>query len=207
MLKEWINRNFKRQEIMEGVAKELGLSYAKKDEFGLIGYMRDFKLFDKGSGKKIKNILQKEKQEFEDVDIRVFDYYYIVSTGKSSVTYSQTVFFLQTKKLSLPQFYMTPEHFLLKIGKHFGMEDINFSEHPTFSDQYWLKGEEEDRIRKTMNEEVIHLFTIEKDWSLEGLNYYLVLYKKNKLMLSEEVKDLYQKGVEVVDLFLANPLA
>ena len=87
-------------------------------------------------------------------DINVFDYRFTISTGKTSVTKEQTVFFMNSKELGLPDFYMKPEHFLHKIAAFLGFEDIDFEEFPGFSDQYHLKGEDEHYIRAVMGEDV-----------------------------------------------------
>ena len=200
MLKEWINRNFGRTEKFKKLSLEMDMSFSEKDEWGLLNLLKGFQLFHKGD---ITNIL-KEKEGFYDSDIRIFDYKYTKGSGDSSSTHKQTVFFIQSKKLNLPEFYLKPEYFLYRIGKYFGIKDIDFQEHPEFSKQYWLKGTDEARIRKEINEEVIHFFTIEKNWSLEGINYYMILYKKDTLLLPEEVKELYEKGKELVTLFVSD---
>ncbi len=201
MLESWFGSKSHRTEQLEKIAKELGLSFTPKDEFGLINLLKDFKLFRRGGRKRITNILG-EKDDLLEVDFRIFDYRYTISTGKSSRTFRQTVFFVQSKKLALPQFYMQPERFFHKIGNYFGMEDIDFEAFPQFSDQYWLKGKEEAAIRGSMNEDLLHFFTIEKYWSLEGLNYYLIFYSKNKTLYGDELKMLYEKGKQIVELFL-----
>lgn len=203
MLKSWIKKHFNRRATMEQLSTELGLSFSVKDEFGLFNLLKDFRLFQKGGLKGIQYILS-SKSDFLETDLRIFDYQYTISTGKSSVTYKQTVFFVQSKQLNLPQFFLRPERFFHKIGNLFGIKDINFEEHPVFSEQYWLKGNSESLIRKTMNEDVLHFFTIEKEWNLEGLNYFLIFYKHKHLMGEEELVDFYQKGNEIVKLF-SNP--
>ena len=96
---------------------------------------------------------------------------------------------------------MQPEHFFNKIGGYFGIEDIDFEAFPKFSDQYWLKGKDESAIRRSMNSELLHFFTIEKYWSLEGLNYYLIFYSKEKILHGDQLKMLYQKGKQIVEMF------
>lgn len=200
MLENWFNGRKNRAEQLERIAKDLGLSFTPKDEFGLINLLKDFKLFSRGGRKRITNILG-EKQDSLEADFRIFDYRYTISTGKSSRTFRQTVFFVQSKKLALPQFYMKPELFFHKIGNYLGIEDIDFEEFPQFSDQYWLKGKDEAAIRRSMKEEVLHFFTIEKYWNLEGLNYYLVFYSKDKVLHGEQLKMLYDKGKQIVEMF------
>jgi len=200
MLKSWFNKKSHRVEQVEKIAKHLGLSFTPKDEFGLINLLKDFKLFRRGGRKRITNIMG-EKSDLLEADFSVFDYRYTISTGKSSRTFRQTVFFVQSKQLGLPQFYMKPEHFFHKIGNYLGIEDIDFEAFPQFSDQYWLKGKDEAAIRESMKEEILRFFTIEKYWNLEAINYYLIFYSKNRLFFGEQLEMLYEKGKQIVEMF------
>ena len=200
MLEKWLARSAYRSGQMKDIAKQLGLSYERKDEFGLINLLKDFKLFSRGRQKTITNIIGKKSDLFE-IDYRVFDYKYTIQAGKNSRTFRQTVFFVQSKKLGLPQFFMEPERLFRKIGKYLGMEDIDFEAYPQFSDQYWLEGEDEWQIRNAMSDEVLHFFTIEKDWSLEGINYFMVFYKKNTILPTENLASFYERGKHIVKLF------
>ena len=121
----WQNYFNKRSNSIAELADELGWDFSKKDEYGLISLMRDFKLFRRGHSRKIKNILG-YKDEGMDMDVQVFDYQYTISAGNSHRRISQSVFFVQSKTLELPQFYLRPEDFFQKIAKFFGRQDINF---------------------------------------------------------------------------------
>lgn len=200
MLENWLRPGSYRVKQLEKIAKNSSLSFSPIDEFGLINLLKDFRLFQKGGRKRIGNILN-EKTELHESDFRIFDYQYTVSSGKHSRTFKQTVFFVQSKQLALPQFYMQPEHFFNKVGNYLGIEDIDFVEFPQFSDQYWLKGKDEWQIRQSMNDDLLHFFSIEQDWSLEGLNYYMIFYQKNKILPTTEILDFYKKGKHIVDMF------
>lgn len=200
MLEKWLARSAYRSGQMKDIAKQLKLSYERNDEFGLINFLKDFKLFSRGRRKKITNIIGK-KSEMLEVDYRLFDYQYTIRAGKHSKTFRQTVFFVRSKELGLPQFFMEPERLFRKIGKYLGLEDIDFEEYPQFSDQYWLEGEDEWQVRKAMSDEVLHFFTIEKDWSLEGINYYMIFYKKNTILPTENLASFYERGKHIVKLF------
>ena len=193
----------KRNNEMQSCAADLGLEYQAADDFGLLSYLKDFKLFDKGYAKKVRHIMRPE-QSIDDDQYCIFDYQYTKSYGKSSKTHHQTVFFMNSKKLGLPEFYMRPEGFLLKVGQYLGInEDIDFSANPEFSDQYYLKGDDEEMIRKTYNEDVLYYFTIQKNWSLEGLNYYMIFYRaaeRDDRLPVEYIKDFHHKGIEVFEL-------
>lgn len=199
-VKRWFSANDSRKENLKIVADQLNMSYIAKDEFGMIHLLKDFKLFQKGFNKRITNILQ-ERDEFLATDIQIFDYKYARRVGKRTKTYKQTVFFIQSKSLDLPKFYMEPEYFFHRIANLFGVNDIDFKKFPEFSKQYLLKSKEEELLRGKMTEEVLHYFTIEKDWCLEGINYYLILYIEEGLFLSKDIPYLYRKGKEIVELF------
>jgi len=151
---------------MRKVTKDLDMDFYEKGKYGLIDYLADFKLFSRGHSKSIKNLLISVDGE-QELDIRIFDYRFVIGGGKSTTVYKQTVFYLHSPELSLPQFLLKPEHFFHKVGFFLGMkEDINFDFYPKFSKQYLLKGDQETKVRDTFNDDVLHFFTVEKNWSL-----------------------------------------
>ena len=199
----WQNYFRKRSNSFIDLAEELAWDYSPKDEYGLINLMRDFKLFRRGHSRKIKNILS-FKDEEKGIDLRVFDYQYTISAGNSHRRVSQSVFFIQSKTLELPQFYLRPEDFFQKVAKFFGRQDINLERYPEFSDQYLLQSSDEERLRKTLNSDFLHFFTVEKKWCLEGIGYYLVFYQNRKRFNREELKKLIDKGLIIYDMLSNN---
>lgn len=190
----------KRTQALEQVAFDLEMQFQPKDQWGLFEFLRDFKLFQAGGRQGITNVMHR-KEGMLDTEINIFDYQYTVSTGKSTVTFQQTVFFVQSKKLGLPHFWMKPETISHKIGEWLRLQkDIDFAQYPTFSEQYWLKSADEDYLRATMNRPLLRFFTIEKDWSLEGCNYYLIFYKNYKLLPPETIREFYRKGMKICEM-------
>lgn len=183
----------------------MDLAYESEDEWGLHTMLKDFKLFSRGRRRRITNMMYKQDGMLQ-LDVRIFDYRYTIRANNTARVFKQTVFFVQSKKLALPQFLMKPETFFHKIGAWLGMEDINFERYPKFSSQYLLRGDDEDYIRATFREEVLQFFTIEKNWSMEGLNYYLILYRKNHLLLPSQIIDFYRKGMQLHQFLLAEEL-
>ncbi|MBK8502989.1 MAG: hypothetical protein IPL46_12695 [Saprospiraceae bacterium] len=190
----------KRGEDIQQIAGQLSCDYRSKDDFGLIKLLADFKLFNSGGRRSIRNILSHDVPSL-DCKIWIFDYHYTISTGHSSHTVKQSVFFIQSKELGLPHFHLRPEHFLDKIGSWFGMEDIDFDEYSNFSKAYHLKGADEYMIRKTFSDRVIDYFTSEPGWHVEGLNYYLVIYRAKKLLHPTQLAAFEGKGHEVFQIF------
>ena len=196
-----------RTEQLRQVAFKLKMEFTERDEYGMIGLLRDFQLFDKGGRKEITSLMTQSSQLMED-RFHVFDYKYTISTGKSAHTFKQTVLFINSKRLSMPEMLMKPEHFFNKIGTWLGLQqDIDFEEHKVFSDNYLLQGEDEDRVRRTMNQEdVIRFFTIEKDWHLESIGFFMIFYQHDRLIESNEIRHLHERGMLLFDSFKEEPL-
>jgi hypothetical protein len=188
---------------MQEVAQKLGLQFDVNDEYGLIAMMKDFELFKKGYGKRITNIMS-VKRDIEQADIRVFDYKFVVGAGNSTRTVMQTVFYVHSKELNLPQLLIYPERFYHRVGEWMDMQDIDFEMFPIFSKQYLVQGPEEDLVRNALNEEVLNYFTHEKNWYLEGINYLLVFYKRSKRIPADQIEDFYEKGMKVFEMFKNN---
>ena len=192
----------KRRNEMRKVAEALNMDYYEQGKYGLVDYLSEFKLFSNGHSKSIKNLLIHVDGEYGN-DIRIFDYTFVIGGGKSTQVHKQTVFYIHSPKLDIPQFLLKPEHFFHKVGFFLGQkEDINFEFYPEFSKQYLLKGEQEPDVRNTFNDDILHFFTVEKNWSLEGRNNTLIFYRKSKRQKPEVIKDFYNKGILVFKMFL-----
>lgn len=177
----------------ESCAKSLKWAYKEIDDFGLIKLMLDFKLFKRGTRKKICPLIVIDEGNLEYTC--VFDYTYTISTGKSSTTYRQTVYFRYSKLLALPHFVMVPEKWYHRIGTYFGMQDIDFVEYPAFSHNYLLQGEDEDYIRYHFDHpEMIKFFDNQSFYSLEGMNYLMILYIDNTVLPTDQMKQLVRIG-------------
>lgn len=189
-----------RSQQLAEVAYKMGVHFTPEDDWGLFTLLRDFKLFKRGHSRVISNIMQ-SRDELLETDLRIFDYKYTISTNNSSRRFRQTVFFADSRKLGLPEFRMKPEQFIHKIGSLLGFEDINFENHPEFSHQYYLKSADEEYLRATMHDGILRFFSVEKGWHLEGVNYFLIFYRRNVLLPPERIQQFYMKGLQVFDLF------
>lgn len=202
-----LDTNPMRPEELRQTAYQLGMEYSERDDYGMIGLLRDFQLFSRGGRKEITNLMTKTSPLMED-RFHIFDYKFTISTGKSSRTFRQTVMFINSKQLSMPEMLMKPEHFFNKIGSWLGLQqDIDFVEHKEFSENYLLQGEDEPRIRRTMNqEEIVRFFTVEKDWHLESVGFYLIFYQNDHVFQPHEIKFFYERGMLLFENLKEEPL-
>lgn len=181
-------------------ANQLSWEVNEKDEYGMLKWLLDFHLFKKGTSKKISPMLMQKRDDLEFSAL--FDYAYTVSTGKSSVTFRQTVYFRYSKALALPHFIMVPEKWYHRLGTYFGMQDIDFVEYPTFSQNYLLQGRDEDYIRYHFDHpDMIGYFNQQGFYSMEGMNYLFVMYVNNVLLPAEQALQLVTIGDHLHDYF------
>ena len=193
-----MSRNHRRNELAD-LALSLGMNFEPKDDWGIINLMGEFKLFKEGFNKKIYDIIS-IKDNIIGFDAKIFDYNYSVSSGKSMITYRQTVFFIESRHLGLPHFWMRPEKTFDKVANWFGFNDIDFDTHPQFSENYYLKGEDADYIKAVMNDDFLHYFSFSKNWYLEGIGFYMILYNKHHLMPINDIRSFYVKGRKLFDM-------
>lgn len=195
-----------RSKVLKKLAYHLSLSYREKATDALLPYLEDFQLFRRGRRKELLNVLE-EVHPMLEYRLHLFDYQFYRGRGKHRRIHKQTVFFIRSRKLGLPAFHMRPESILHNLGEWLRLRrDIDFSDFPQFSKQYELQGADEDYIRATMTEEVLHFFTEHKNWHLEGVNYYLILYKKNRLIPASEIKDFLRVGLYLAKILEAKDL-
>ena len=193
-----------RTAALRQTASQLGMEFIEKDEWGLRALLRDFELFQKGGRRRITNVMNKNIGLLEE-KINIFDYQYTISTGKSSATYYQTVFFIQSKELGLPEMLIYPENFFHKIGSLFGMQDIDFEQWPEFSRKFLVQGNEWG-IRRLMNEGLAKFFLIEKKWCVESLGFYLVFYRRKALVKPKSINVLFNKGMRLYEHLMESQL-
>ncbi len=188
-----------RQTSLRQLAGRLNFSFSPTDDYGLLTQLDDFRLFGSGYKRQIFNIVRRQAGLME-YDINIFDYQYTpYGTSKDRTVY-QTVFYVQSGNLGLPALHLEPETLVHKLGELVGFHDIDFVRFPKFSSQYRLTGEDEEYIRHHFTDDLLNYFTLNKGWTVEGLGFYLLLYKKGTLLPPEQIESFYRRGVEIFDL-------
>ena len=188
----------KRREQLSKLAFELDMQFHAKDEYGLKSRLGQFRLFKESGSKSISNLLLK-KDAWLSSTVAIFDLK-ITDHDNSGEVFSQTVFFIDSKELSLPEFFIRPEYFFDRVGKFLKLADeIQFQEYPEFDKNYWIKGDEESLVKKMVSDDLARFFAVEKKWRLEGMNYFLIFYQRKKLLKPEEIKSFYKKGLQLFD--------
>ena len=185
----------KRTEKWQNAAEELGLGFYPEGDSATEGRLSRYQLFNSGRSRKMKNLIQGTTDE---VHLAIFDYQYTTGGGKNQHTHKQTVVLVESPQLVIPNFSMRAEGFFDKIGGMLGFQDIDFEEHPKFSQMYVLKGDNETEIREFFNAEIIQFFEAQPAISVESnLGGSLIFYQPGRRRNPEELKDLLTSAYEI----------
>lgn len=187
---------------MRQLADELGFAFQPEDEFKDLGLLSQFPFYRQtSSNRKVHHVLERKDPMLES-RLSVFDLTWVVSTGKSSTRYYQTMLSLYAKDLFIPEFRLQPEGLLERIGAWLGMQDIDIEAYPEFSANNLLRGDDEELVREiVVKPGFAHLFRLNREWHVEGIGYFLVLYKSRDILTVAEIREMLEKAGELRELF------
>jgi hypothetical protein len=189
----------KRTEQFALISAELKLNFFPKGTTSLFERLKPFHLFSKGWSRKIKNLMEGEANK---VELAIFDYQYTTHGGQHPQTHRQSLLFIRSPKLNVPDFSLRPENVFHKIGSAFGDKDIDFETHPIFSKSYLLRGDNEAAIRGLFNNELLNFIQSQQKISIEGSSDQLIFYRHKNRVKPDEVESFMEEGFQVFDQFL-----
>lgn len=181
-------------------AERQGWGFREHVDFTSIPDLTRFELFRPGSRRRLANVLTSPPGEPRVV---VFDYSYVTSSGKSSQTHRQTVFYATGDALKLPTFSLRPEHFLHRVGAMFGYQDINLERRPVFSEQFLLRGEDETRVRAAFTDTVADFFERRPRVCAAGRGHELLYWRPGRFVPAAELEKLLRDGYDLAARFAA----
>ncbi|MFS8795634.1 hypothetical protein NW807_00245, partial [Synechococcus sp. R70.1] len=168
----------KRREALEQVARSLGMSFSAELPEGIRSRLLQagFELFQR-SGARFYNSMFKRLND--GTEIAIFDYSWKASRRRRRERgYYSSVFWAYCEDLRLPHFRLHPEVPLFHdVAKAFGMQDINFENHPDFSRRYLLRGEDEAKIRLRFHPRFLSFLEQHPPCYAEGFGPQLVIWR------------------------------
>jgi hypothetical protein len=184
----------KRTQQFKAAADELGFHFAQEGESLPPEMAAQFELFGQGRRQKVSNLMFAES---DNVRMSLFDYCFTIGSGKHARTIHQTVLYLQSADMHLPQFVLRPENLLHKIGSVFGFKDIDFESHPRFSKMFLLRGNNEPAIRHVFTPEVLTFFEEHSGVCVEASEQQLLLYRAGKRIPPAKLREFLEYGFGV----------
>ncbi len=193
----WLSER-KRSQSFAQLAKELYFDFVEEDSIESIPDHEHFPLLNHGHHRGIINKMYSLLSNNEPV---IFGYKYTVGSGKNSTTFKQTVGWFAHRK-PLPVFQLTPENILHKIAEAFGSKDIDFHEHPLFSKNYQLQGDDiNGQISNLFSDSVLDYFERNKGLSLESGPSGLLIYFADRRLSADEIPVFIKQLKNIQSLF------
>ena len=189
------HKSKKHGENLKEVGASIGLFMSSKKYPAPLKELQKFKLFSLGVYGFISNLMQGRKDSF---DVAIFTHEF----KKGKHREYQTVILFESDQLNLPHFTLFPENIRHKIAAKIGYEDINFDSFPKFSSQYYLKGNEEEKIRNVFKTNILSYFENDPGWSVEGLETRLLIYREGSMISPEEIQEFYEQTHTIAQAFL-----
>lgn len=172
--------------------RQMGLrSFAAENEYSFfpqkIRSARKYKDFPVQRGLKIQyeeNILEKY---LEQGRISVSDVSLTEGALSATNDISITLVLITEIDTLLPDFALEPEGLLTRFSELGGSKDIDFSDHPVFSKKYYLRGDQEDKIREFFTEGALQFLESHEEIHIECHKSKLLFYKKRDLLDTAEI--------------------
>lgn len=188
----------KRTEAIKQLADTMGFDYREHPQAYLPNTIWQFDLFNKGRNRRLTHLIQGTQAE---AVVSIGDYKYTTGTQKNRTTHRQTVVFIESDRLNLPSFLLIPENIFHKVGNVFGYKDIDFDSHPEFSNQYLLKGTDEESIRSLFHDGILNIYQRHPGTSTEGLDTLLIYYRRGQRLKPEQWQNLLNEAIEAYEQF------
>jgi hypothetical protein len=146
-----------------------------------------FKNFPLEKGSRIayeENLLTKYA-DFGKVDISDIT----VSQGAGVAQHDLVITVIQISDLNLaiPAFTLEPEKLWSKLSDLATGKDIDFKDHPTFSDRYYLRGENDQAVRRFFSNRLLQFLEAQPVMHVESQRNKLVFYAQLGTLETEEL--------------------
>jgi hypothetical protein len=107
-----------------------------------------------------------------------------------------TVLSITNLKLNIPMFSLQMEGMWEKAF----VKDIDFKNHPVFSDKYSLQGFNETEIRVFFTKNILEYLEQIDVYNIDSLGNELIIYKSDKVASAEEIKEMINFGKKLIQL-------
>lgn len=158
--------------------------------------VQSMEFFEGTKKKSIKGYLYK-KETNPNILGRIYDYIYNSDFGKKTTTifqYSDEVF-------DLPYFIIKPKSSFSRIGSIFSSSewsDVN----KEFAKSFSVESTDMNDMRMMITIQFAELMLSIKEFTVEGQGDHLFIYKKNNIIDIVDMDNVYDYGIQLVDIIL-----
>ena len=154
----------RRRDALAQKAAAYGWTFSAEGSGQQVDAMKRFAPLGEGHSHRLFNLIAGERQ---GLPFELFDFRYIMGTGKHARVHQETLLRIPIGKGGGPSWSLRPENLADTVASFFGWPDIDFEHRPVFSKRYHLKGPNESEVRATFGDH--QLRTLEGD----PLSYFL----------------------------------
>jgi hypothetical protein len=187
-----------RTQQLQSTATLLGWQFVPAAAMNWIPNLEQFTLFSEGHSKTITNAMYGET---DGVKAALFDYEYVVGSGKNRTLYRQSVVYFESGNLSLPFFSLRQENALYKLISAFGYQDIDFGNRPEFSKRYLLRGPDEQAVRSAFSDAALGFYEANRGTCTDGGGNQLFVFRQSHRVPPHEAQAFINWAVGVKNLF------
>ena len=196
-----ISRQLKRQKELQLMADSLGFSYNDEQTEKVRGLLESSSML---GNEMFFNVLG---GTFNGTYFAIGDFNITVGSDSRKRKQYQTYVVIHSGKLTSPNFCLQPESALFRMAEGLlnrltGSVDIDFPTHPDFSDNYFLKGSNEDAVRSFFTPRVLEYFQAHHGLSVEVFNGTLVFFRLGELVKPVDIQALIDNAMEVHQVLL-----
>ena len=187
-----------RTQGLQSAATLLGWQFVPATAMDWIPNFDKFTLFSQGHSKTITNAMYGET---DGVKTALFDYEYVVGSGKNRTIYRQSVVYFESGDLSLPFFSLRQENALYRLISAFGYQDIDFGNRPEFSKRYLLRGPDEPAVRNAFNDVAFAFYETNPGTCTDGGGNQLFVFRQGHKIAPLEAQSFINWATQVKNLF------
>ncbi len=181
-------------------AKALDLSFKTCESSKSDAFLNQFRRFLSSSN--CRNVME---GRLDEIDILIGDSYFKKgSSNNDGGNNTGKVYFsfiaFASDQLKVPEFSMSPETWFCRllegISTHLtGEGDIDFPDHPKFSENYRLSGPDEASIRKFFNSRLLEHFEAHTEWNVHAINGGIIFYRSSGRVHPKNLQKFLDEGL------------
>ncbi len=188
----------KRTAALRQVAEQLGFEFFPKDEPKYLETIAAFPLIaSRGRQKKLTNLMRGSSENFE---VAIFDYSYVIGSGRSSRVVRQTPICLSSPSLQLPQFTLAEKGFWQNVASVFGQQGIELEGHLPFAKMYVLHGADSNAVCQLFNDQIIQFFQSHANLNCHAAGSQMLVFKPRKRLKPEQIGGFLEDALQLLAL-------
>lgn len=188
----------KRSRQFEQAAGELSLLFQAEFPSKYAQELGKYPLFQVGSERRSVNAITADSG---DVRLVIFDYHYATGSGKNKTRYKQTVAWVLSRELEMPDFNLSPESWLSRIGDLLTKSDIDFADDAEFSKKFVLTGSDPAAVASFFNPVRRQALLKIKSPRIEAASHAFIFYRPRHRIAPSDVKTLMSEAFLLYQTF------